>query len=538
MLPARSDRNKSRSLQDRLSSFDESTEMTTTARLRFEGITKTFQSAKALSDVSFTVKPGEVHALLGENGAGKSTLLRILSGVSPQTSGEFFVDGKLATFKSPEDARRAGIAMIHQELQQIPNLTVAQNMFLGHPLKYAGGLLVNRREQEKRAAAALAMIDPSIDPSTPIKDLKVAQRQIVEIARALLENARIVAMDEPTSSLTPAEFESLAVVIQKMAASGVAIIYVSHKMDEVFRICHQGTVMRDGNVVGTVDLRSAVQSDVIAMMVGRELMQEEHKTFLKEDVRVDVRNLSSAVTHVRDVSFTVRRGEVVGVAGLVGSGRTELLRLIAGVDKIGSGDINVDGRALKLTGPRSAIDAGIGLLPEERKREGIIPMRPVSVNMALPSLRKFARVGIVRHSAVNKSAETLLKRVNLRPFQIDRPIKLFSGGNQQKAIIARWLAAGSEILLFDEPTRGIDVGAKSEIYHLIENLAAEGKSIIVVSSELPEVIRLSDRVMVMRDGRIAAQLERHEMTEQAIVSHAVGDREPNTDSSMQEHAHV
>ena len=538
MLPARSDRNKSRSLQDRLSSFDESTEMTTTARLRFEGITKTFQSAKALTDVSFTVKPGEVHALLGENGAGKSTLLRILSGVSPQTSGEFFVDGKLATFKSPEDARRAGIAMIHQELQQIPNLTVAQNMFLGHPLKYAGGLLVNRREQEKRAAAALAMIDPSIDPSTPIKDLKVAQRQIVEIARALLENARIVAMDEPTSSLTPAEFESLAVVIQKMAASGVAIIYVSHKMDEVFRICHQGTVMRDGNVVGTVDLRSAVQADVIAMMVGRELMQEEHKTFVKEDVRVEVRNLSSAVTHVRDVSFTVRRGEVVGVAGLVGSGRTELLRLIAGVDKIGSGDINVDGRALKLTGPRSAIDAGIGLLPEERKREGIIPMRPVSVNMALPSLRKFARVGIVRHSAVNKSAETLLKRVNLRPFQIDRPIKLFSGGNQQKAIIARWLAAGSEILLFDEPTRGIDVGAKSEIYHLIENLAAEGKSIIVVSSELPEVIRLSDRVMVMRDGRIAAQLERHEMTEQAIVSHAVGDREPNTDSSTQEHAHV
>lgn len=538
MLPARSNRNKSRSLQDRLSSFDESTEMTTTARLRFEGITKTFQSAKALSDVSFTVKPGEVHALLGENGAGKSTLLRILSGVSPQTGGEFFVDGKLATFKSPEDARRAGIAMIHQELQQIPNLTVAQNMFLGHPLKYAGGLLVNRREQEKRAAAALAMIDPSIDPSTPIKDLKVAQRQIVEIARALLENARIVAMDEPTSSLTPAEFESLAVVIQKMAASGVAIIYVSHKMDEVFRICHQGTVMRDGNVVGTVDLRSAVQADVIAMMVGRELMQEEHKTFVKEDVRVEVRNLSSAVTHVRDVSFTVRRGEVVGVAGLVGSGRTELLRLIAGVDKIGSGDINVDGRALKLTGPRSAIDAGIGLLPEERKREGIIPMRPVSVNMALPSLRKFARVGIVRHSAVNKSAETLLKRVNLRPFQIDRPIKLFSGGNQQKAIIARWLAAGSEILLFDEPTRGIDVGAKSEIYHLIENLAAEGKSIIVVSSELPEVIRLSDRVMVMRDGRIAAQLERHEMTEQAIVSHAVGDREPNTDSSTQEHAHV
>lgn len=538
MLRPLSNRNRSRSSRDRLPSFDESTEMTTTARLKFEGITKTFPSVKALSDATFSIKPGEVHALLGENGAGKSTLLRILSGVSRQTSGEFYVDGKLATFKNPEDARRAGIAMIHQELQQIPNLTVAQNMFLGHPLKTAGGLLVNRREQEKRAAAALAMIDPSIDPSTPIKNLKVAQRQIVEIARALLENAKIVAMDEPTSSLTPAEFESLAVIIEKMAASGVAIIYVSHKMDEVFRICHQGTVMRDGNVVGTINLRTAAQSDVIAMMVGRELMQEEHNSFVKEDVRVEVRGLSSAVTHVRDVSFTVRRGEVVGIAGLVGSGRTELLRLLAGVDKIGSGEISIDGRALKLTNPRSAISAGIGLLPEERKREGIIPMRPVSLNMALPSLRKFAKVGVVRHSTVNNTAETLLKRVNLRPFQIDRPIKLFSGGNQQKAIIARWLAAGSEILLFDEPTRGIDVGAKSEIYHLIENLAAEGKSVIVVSSELPEVIRLSDRVIVMRNGRIAAQLERHELTEQAIVSHAVGDAEPNTYSSTQEHTHV
>ena len=512
--------------------------MTTTARLKFEGITKTFPSVKALSDATFSIKPGEVHALLGENGAGKSTLLRILSGVSRQTSGEIYIDGKLATFKSPEDARRAGIAMIHQELQQIPNLTVAQNMFLGHPLKTAGGLLVNRREQEKRAAAALAMIDPSIDPATPVKNLKVAQRQIVEIARALLENARIVAMDEPTSSLTPAEFESLAIIIEKMAASGVAIIYVSHKMDEVFRICHQGTVMRDGKVVGTVDLRTAAQSEVIAMMVGRELLQEQHNSFVKEDVRVEVRGLSSTVTHVRDVSFTVRRGEVVGIAGLVGSGRTELLRLLAGVDKIASGEIRIDGRALKLNNPRSAIAAGIGLLPEERKREGIIPMRPVTLNMALPSLQKFAKLGVVRHSTVNRTAETLLKRVNLRPFQIDRPIRLFSGGNQQKAIIARWLAAGSEILLFDEPTRGIDVGAKSEIYHLIENLAAEGKSVIVVSSELPEVIRLSDRVIVMRNGRVAAQLERHELTEQAIVSHAVGDAEPNTHSSTQEHTHV
>jgi ribose transport system ATP-binding protein len=509
-----------------------------TARLRFSGITKTFPGVKALTDVSFEIAPGEIHALLGENGAGKSTLLRILSGVSKPTSGEFYVDGALAAFKNPESSRLAGIAMIHQELQQVPNLTVAQNMFLGHQIKSAGGILVNRREQERRAAEALSMIDPTIDPSVPIKTLKVAQRQIVEIARALLDKAQIIAMDEPTSSLTPAEFESLAAIVEKLAGLGVSIIYVSHKMDEVFRICHRGTVMRDGHVVGTVDLKQTAEADVIAMMVGRELQHEEHNSYVKEDVRVDVRDLSSRVTHVRDVSFTVRRGEVLGIAGLVGSGRTELLRLLAGVDPIATGSVRVDGSELKLTNPRSAISAGIGLLPEERKREGIIPGRSVSVNMALPSFGKFSKSGLVRHGAVKVKAEELLKRVNLRPFQIDRPIRLFSGGNQQKAIIARWLAAGSEILLFDEPTRGIDVGAKSEIYHLIENLAAEGKSIIVVSSELPEVIRLSDRVIVMRNGKIAAQLERHELSEQAIVAHAVGDAALKNKQVQQEPSHV
>ena len=511
--------------------------MATTARLKFTGITKTFPGVKALTDVSFDVLPGEIHALLGENGAGKSTLLKILSGVQRATSGEFYVDGNVAQFRRPEDARAAGIAMIHQELQQVPNLTVAQNMFLGHPLKRAGGLLVDRREQERRAAEALAMIDPSIDPARPIRELKVAQRQIVEIARALLDNSKIIAMDEPTSSLTPSEFESLAVIVEKLAASGVSIIYVSHKMDEVFRICHRGTVMRDGQVVGVAGLRTARQEDVVAMMVGRELMQEEHHSHAKDEVRLEIRDLSAARTHVRDVSFNVRRGEVLGIAGLVGSGRTELLRLLAGVDPIAKGTVRFDGKVLDLANPRAAIAAGIGLLPEERKREGIIPIRPVSLNMALPSLGKFSTGGIVRHSGIRKRAGELLKRVNLRPFQIDRPIKLFSGGNQQKAIIARWLAAGSQVLLFDEPTRGIDVGAKSEIYHLIEELAAEGRTVIVVSSELPEVMRVSDRVVVMRNGRIAATLGRAELSEQAIVVHAVGDAGENNETK-QEHRHV
>ncbi|MBO9099547.1 MULTISPECIES: sugar ABC transporter ATP-binding protein [unclassified Rhizobium] len=494
--------------------------MTQTPRLRFESISKSFPGVLALSDISFDVPPGEIHGLLGENGAGKSTLLRILSGVFRPTSGSVFVDGEAVSFRNPSDARLAGIAMIHQELQQVPHLSVAQNMFLGHPLTSAGGIFVARHEQERRAAEALAMIDPTIDPASPISTLKVAQRQIVEIGRALLDRAKIIAMDEPTSSLTPSEFEKLAEVIANLAATGVSIIYVSHKMDEVFQICQGASVMRDGKLVGRVDIRTASHQDVITMMVGRQLMQEKHVSHATTTVKLEAKSLSSA-TKISDASFRLHRGEVLGVAGLVGSGRTELLRLLAGVDRIISGSVEIDGKPLPLRSPRDAIAAGIGLVPEERKREGIIPGRSVTNNMALASLGSFSKAGIIRNGKLRATATDLLRRVNLRPFQLDRPIRLFSGGNQQKAIIARWLAAKSQILLFDEPTRGIDVGAKSEIYQLIEALAADGHSIIVVSSELPEVIRLSDRVLVMREGRIAAEIERADLSESAIVAHAI-----------------
>ncbi|PYE43320.1 ribose transport system ATP-binding protein [Rhizobium sp. PP-F2F-G20b] len=489
-------------------------------RLRFETISKSFPGVNALTDVSFEVAPGEIHGLLGENGAGKSTLLRILSGVFRPTSGTVFVDGQAVAFRKPMDAREAGIAMIHQELQQVPHLSVAQNMFLGHSLTRLGGLLVSRREQEARAAEALSMIDDTIDPSAPISSLKVAQRQIVEIGRALLDKARVIAMDEPTSSLTPSEFDRLAEVIARLSASGVSIVYVSHKMDEVFRICQRASVMRDGKLVGMVDLKGTSEKDVIAMMVGRELMREEHNSFVTTTVKLEAKNLSSS-SKIKDVSFKLHKGEVLGIAGLVGTGRTELLRLLAGADRLSAGAITIDGKTMNFTSPREAIAAGIGLVPEERKREGIIPLRPVSTNMALASLSSFSLAGMIRTGKLRSTARDLLKRVNLRPFQLDRPIRLFSGGNQQKAIIARWLAARSQILLFDEPTRGIDVGAKSEIYHLIEDLAREGHSIIVVSSELPEVIRLSDRVLVMREGRIAATIPRDQLTESAIVAHAI-----------------
>ncbi|RWC18943.1 MAG: sugar ABC transporter ATP-binding protein [Mesorhizobium sp.] len=482
-------------------------------RLQFEGISKVFPAVRALSDVSFSVGAGEIHGLLGENGAGKSTLLRILSGVYRPTAGSVLIDGSPVTLNSPVAARAAGIAMIHQELQQVPHLSVAQNMFLGHPLT-RGGIFVARREQERRAAEALAAIDPTIG------SLKVAQRQIVEIARALLDRARIVAMDEPTSSLTPSEFERLAEVIARLARDRVAVVYVSHKLDEVFGICQRATIMRDGVVVGSVDLAQVSEKAVVSMMVGRELAQEQHRSHASSEVRLSVRCLASA-TKVHDVSFDLHRGEVLGIAGLVGSGRTELLRLLAGADRASSGTVEIDGKAIKLSSPRDAIAAGIGLVPEERKREGIVPLRSISSNMALASMGVFAPRGVIDHTRLKRVAAEKMKRVNLRPFLLDRPIRLFSGGNQQKAIIGRWLAAGTRILLFDEPTRGIDVGAKAEVYHLIEELAAEGHSVVVVSSELPEVIRLADRVLVMRDGTVAAELDRADLNEQAIAAHAI-----------------
>lgn len=502
--------------------------MNETYRLRLANIGKSFGSVRALDGVDMQVKRGTVHGLLGENGAGKSTLLNILSGVFPPSSGHVEIDGVQVAGQGPVAARRAGIVMIHQELQHVPELTVAQNMFLGRPIR-SGGLFVARRAQERAAAEALAPLDPSIDPSVPIRILKVAQRQIVEIARAMMEDAKVLAMDEPTSSLTPAEFERLAVLIAELAAKGVSIIYVSHKMDEVFRVCDTATILRDGRKVTDVVMSETSESAVIARMVGRELAAAEHKGFAQEDVVLEVSGLSRG-TAVRDASLKLHRGEVLGVSGLVGAGRTELLRLIAGVDKPDSGEIRLKGGPLSLGNPRIAIASGFGLLPEERKREGIIARRSVRSNIALPSMRRFSRFGFVRRKAVTKESQALMSDLNLRPLNIERPIGQFSGGNQQKAIIGRWIAAGAQILLFDEPTRGIDVGAKAEIYALIERLAAEGRSMIVVSSELPEILRVADRVLVMREGRIAGVLERESLSEEAIVALAVPQSSPQAPS--------
>lgn len=493
-------------------------------RLMMRGISKTYGSAAALQNVDFAVKPGEVHALIGENGAGKSTLLNILSGVRAADSGEINVNGIPVQMSNPLSARHAGIAMIHQELQHIPELSVAQNMFLGRPMTKAGGLWVDRKAQVARAKRILQRLDPSIDPNEPIKNLKVSQQQIVEIARAMLDDAKIIAMDEPTSSLTPREFDRLAELISDLKSTGVSLIYVSHKMNEIFRVCDRATIMRDGCQVGVVNIHDETEESIVAKMVGRKIEKLGHNSYVTDNEILRVENLSRD-KYVQSANFSVHAGEVLGIAGLVGAGRTELLKLIAGLDKRTTGNVIVNNIAVRNHNISDAIRAGIGLVPEDRKKEGIIKIRSVKMNMALPSLRQFTSAGILSKLKLDRTAHDVMSDLNLRPLDIEKTIGTLSGGNQQKVIIGRWVAADTKVFLFDEPTRGIDIGAKSEIYNLIEKLAKSGKAIIVVSSEMTEIIRISDRVLVMREGKITKELSNDMITEENIARFAINDLE-------------
>lgn len=493
--------------------------------LTMRSITKTYGNAIAVQDVDFSVKRGEVHALIGENGAGKSTLLNILSGVRAADSGEICVEGQVIQMKSPLSARHAGIAMIHQELQHVPELSVAQNMFLGRPLTHYKGLLVNKKAQYARAVTILKRLDPTIDPNEPIKNLKVSQQQIVEIARALLDDAKIIAMDEPTSSLTPREFDRLAELISDLKSMNVALIYVSHKMNEIFRVCDRATIMRDGKQVGVVNICDETEETIVTKMVGRKIEKVKHNSWATTKQVLEVKNLSRDKAVV-NASFTVNAGEVLGIAGLVGAGRTELLKLIAGIDKSTSGQVSVEGNVLGKLTIASAIRAGIGLVPEDRKKEGIIKERAVKMNVALPSMPNFTAGGLIKKNKLNQIATDVMTDLKLRPLNIEKPIGTLSGGNQQKVIIGRWVAADTRVFLFDEPTRGIDIGAKSEIYNLIEKLAQQGKAIIVVSSEMTEIIRISDRVLVMREGKVSTELHGDDITEENIARFAIN--EPGT----------
>jgi ribose transport system ATP-binding protein len=490
--------------------------------LMMRGISKSYSGVAAVQGVDFSVRPGEVHALIGENGAGKSTLLNILSGVRAADAGDILVEGLVIQMKNPLSARHAGIAMIHQELQHVPELSVAQNMFLGRPLTKLKGLFVDKKAQYKRAVAILRRLDPTIDPDEPIKNLKVSQQQIVEIARALLDEAKIIAMDEPTSSLTPTEFERLAELISDLKSMNVSLIYVSHKMNEIFKVCDRATILRDGKQVGVVNICDETEESIVTKMVGRKIEKVHHHSYATARDVLCIEKLSRGKA-VQSATFSVRAGEVLGIAGLVGSGRTELLKLIAGIDAKTSGSIEVEGVSVKNHNVSSAIRAGIGLVPEDRKKEGIIKERSVKMNMALPSMGRFTRYGLLNKNRLNKTALEVMTELRLRPLNIEKRIGTLSGGNQQKVIIGRWVSADNKVFLFDEPTRGIDIGAKSEIYNLIEKLAQQEKAIVVVSSEMPEIMRISDRVLVMREGKIIKELIGDEITEENIARYAIND---------------
>jgi ribose transport system ATP-binding protein len=487
--------------------------------LELRHIDKSFPGVAALRDVSLSVSRGKAHALIGENGAGKSTLLKILAGNQPPDNGEVIIDGAAVRLDTPKAARLAGIAMIHQELQLVPHMSVAQNMFLGiAPVRH--GFVTDRAGMEERSRAALAELHADIDVRRRIVDLSIAQRQLVEIARALLGNARIIAMDEPTSALTDKEFEALESLIGRIRARGVAVIYVSHKLEELARVCETATILRDGRVIAEIKMAERTQGEIIALMVGRSLEFRKAGRRTPGGVVLEARGLSWK-GRVRDVSVSVRRGEVLGIAGLVGAGRTEFIRLLAGVERPDAGSILMDGSPVAFRTRAAAARLGIGLVPEDRKKEGIVPLRTILANVSLPILGRLARLGVLPQAQMRAKASEFLKRVALRPMQVDREIRNFSGGNQQKAIIARWLMADCKVFLLDEPTRGIDVGAKQEIYDLIDALADAGKAVVVVSSELPEIIRLSDRVMVICEGANAAVLDAVDLSESQILAFAV-----------------
>jgi len=471
--------------------------------LSMRGIDKSFPGVHALRGVDLSLAHGEVLALLGENGAGKSTLMKVLAGVYPPDAGRILLAGAEVRFRTPQQARRAGVAVIHQELNLIPALTGCENIFLGQE---GNAGLVSRGAEARAAAALLARLGLSVPLHVPCRRLTVAQQQIVEIAKALLHDARIIVMDEPTAALTPLETRQLFRIVGELKARGLGIVYISHRLEEIFQVADRIAVLRDGANVRDCATAAVDRPALIEMMVGRALTEEYPRRVPRIGPPRLVAEGLVRGRAVRGVSLEVRRGEVLAVTGLVGSGRTETARLIFGADRPEAGRVLLDGRALRVRGPRDAIRAGIALLPEDRKTEGLVLAHALRDNFALPNLSWLSRLGFVRRRLERERYAEYASRLRVRaPAPTERARNL-SGGNQQKLVLAKWLARRCNVLLFDEPTRGIDVGARYEIYRLINDLAAEGKAILMISSDLPEVLGMADRILVMHEGRITGEI--------------------------------
>ena len=483
------------------------------------GVSKSFPGVRALSDVRFELLPGEVHALMGENGAGKSTLMKILAGVYTKDSGTIVYNGAEVNFTNPRDAQAAGVGIIHQELQLMNHLTVAQNIFIGREPKRAFGLLLDEDRLNRQATALLDHLGLGLDPRTNVGGLTVARQQMVEIAKALSFNSRVLIMDEPTAALNNAEIAELFKMIRELTARGVGVVYISHKIDELKQISDRVTVLRDGEYVATVPTATTRVDTIISMMVGRALtdVTRDSARQFSDEFALEVRNLN-CVPLVKNVSFSLRRGEILGFAGLMGAGRTEVARAVFGADKVQSGEILVMGRKVAIRTPKQAVAAGIGYLSEDRKRFGLAVGMDVAANTVMANLEKYLSLHFfLRKGAIANEVGKFVKLLGIRTPSIAQEVRLLSGGNQQKVVIAKWLDRDCDILFFDEPTRGIDVGAKAEIHRLLKKLADQGKSIVMISSELPEILRMSDRIIVMCEGRITGELTPAEATQERIM---------------------
>jgi ribose transport system ATP-binding protein len=486
-----------------------------------EGIDKSFPGVRALDNCRFELKAGEIHALVGENGAGKSTLMKVLTGIYAKDAGRTLIKGKEIDISGPKIAQKLGISIIHQELNLMPHLTVAQNIYIGREPRKANFFL-DEEEINRKTRALFEMMNLQLDPRTKVSSLTVATQQMVEIAKALSFNSEVLIMDEPTAALTDTEIDELFHITRQLRDKGVGIVHISHRLEELKQITDRVTVMRDGRYIDTVNTQEATIDQIISMMVGRTIFESspEIPENASQEIVLETKNLNRG-NALKDISFTLKKGEILGFAGLMGAGRTEVARAIFGADRIDSGEIFINGQPVSIKSPRDGVQNGIGYLSEDRKRYGLALGLNIETNVVLAAYDKFlSLIGWVNKTKAKKTAAHFSDMLAIKTPSLQQTVKNLSGGNQQKVVVAKWMAADTNILIFDEPTRGIDVGAKSEIYKLLNDLAAQGKSIIMISSELPEILRMSHRIIVMCEGRITGELGIEEATQEEIMRYA------------------
>ncbi|MET8942734.1 sugar ABC transporter ATP-binding protein [Streptomyces sp. NPDC004542] len=489
--------------------------------LALKDVSKSFGAVRALQDVSLQLFAGEAHALAGENGAGKSTLIKTLAGVHRPDTGQVLLDGAPVEFHGPADARDAGIAVIYQEPTLFPDLSIAENIFMGRQPRKGFGR-IDRGAVHATTAGLMNRLGVDLDPQRPARGLSIADQQIVEIAKALSFDARVLIMDEPTAALTGSETARLFSVVEALRAEGAAVLFISHRLEEIFQLCQRVTTLRDGRWISSETLDGLTEDDLVRRMVGRDL----DELYPKQQTRIGEAALSvQRLTRegvFRDVSFEVRRGEIVALAGLVGAGRSEVVQAVFGVDRADAGEVHVDGRRLPAGSPTAAMDAGVALVPEDRRQRGLVMEMSIERNIGLTGLDKLGRAGLVRRALEQGRAADWAVRLQLKYNKLSDSVGVLSGGNQQKVVLAKWLATEPSVLIVDEPTRGIDVGTKAEVHRLLSSLAAEGLAVLMVSSDLPEVLGMADRVLVMHEGRLVTEIPRAEATEESVMAAATG----------------